>query len=206
MHFIGLALGLGGATLLDLMMLRSFLMGRIQSETFSIFEFSSKVIKAGLNILWITGLGFLMFYALFDVEKLYNQKLHSKLAVVAILIINGILIHSFILPSVKAQIGRALFEGLSSLKRSIFITSGAISAVSWYVPVALGTFSQLNNTVPATILLSGYFLLIVCLAFAMNIALVLVGSRMDRIELLPSSTWPNRHKSDPLKLRRAMSC
>jgi hypothetical protein len=182
-HFIGLALGLGGATLLDLMMLRFFLTKRIQVETFDIFDFSSKIVNIGLFILWVSGFGFLLFYALFDTAKIYNPKVHAKLMIVAILSINGIFIHSFILPTIRAQVGKVLFDGFSPMKRSIFITSGAISAVSWYVPVALGVFSQLNNTVPATALLATYLFLIVMAASAMNLGLYFMGSGKSKVDI-----------------------
>ncbi len=189
-HFIGLALGLGGATLLDLMMLRFCLKGQIQPETFSIFEFSSKIISIGLRILWITGLGFLLFYALFDVAKFYNPKVHAKLVIVMILSVNGIFIHSFILPTIRAQIGRALFDGFGPLKRGIFITSGAISAVSWYVPVALGAFSQFNNTVSAVTILSAYLLLIILAALMMNLCLHFIGTGIAKCPAYPKDDAP----------------
>jgi len=175
-HFIGLALGLGGATLLDMMMIRFCIRGNVHPETYSIFEFSTKIISIGLRILWITGIGFLFFYALNDVIKLSNPKVHAKLAIVLILTVNGIFIHTFILPSVKAQIGKTLFEGVSQIKRSVFIISGAISVVSWYVPVALGVFSQLNFKVPALMLLSGYLFLIILAAAMMHLILYCVQS------------------------------
>ena len=187
-HFIGLALGLGAATLLDLMMLRYCFRGRIQTETVTIFEFSTKVVNIGLRILWTSGVGFLLFYALYDVEKLYNPKVHAKLVIVTILSVNGMFIHGIILPTIRTQIGKGLFDGLGGMKRGIFITSGAISAVSWYVPVALGVFSQLNNAVPALVLLSAYLFLIMIAASAMNLCMHLIVSGRDKLPLKPVRT------------------
>lgn len=167
-HFIGLAIGLGGATLLDLILLRFFVRRRIEASTFGIFRFSTSIVDTGLKILWLTGLGFLFHYALFDPEKLTNPKVHAKLAIVAILTLNGVFIHQVILPHVRAQIGRTLFDGVSPLRRSIFIVSGAISAVSWYFPVALGAFSQLNYKVPALLLLGLYGTLVALAALTMH--------------------------------------
>ncbi|SEK42369.1 hypothetical protein SAMN05421666_1478 [Roseovarius nanhaiticus] len=172
-HFIGLALGLGGAILLDLMMLRFFLRGRIIKETYGIVDFASKVVSMGLLLLWISGIGFLVFYALTKPELLTNPKVHAKLVIVAILTVNGYFIHSVILPGVKSQIGTSLFAGISAVKRSIFLISGAISAVSWIFPVALGAFPQLNFAVPALVILSAYLLLICAAALSMH-ALILM--------------------------------
>lgn len=177
-HFIGLALGLGGAILLDLMMLRFFVRGKIIKETYGIFGFASKVVSIGLLLLWVTGIGFLFLYALTKPELLMNPKVHAKLLIVLILTVNGYFIHSVILPGVKAQVGRSLFSGASPVKRTIFVTSGAISAVSWVFPVALGAFPQLNFAVPVPVILSVYLALIVLAALAMHGLIILLHATM----------------------------
>ncbi len=176
-HFIGLALGLGGAILLDLMMLRFFLRGRIIEETYGIFDFASKIVSMGLLLLWISGVGFLFFYALTKPELLMNPKVHAKLVIVTILTVNGYFIHSVILPGIKTQIGKSLFAGIGPVKRSIFVTSGAISAVSWIFPVALGAFPQLNFAVPALVILSAYLLLICAAAVSMHALILLLNPK-----------------------------
>ena len=175
-HFIGLAMGLGGATLLDLMLLRFFVRGRITEDTYSVFAFASRVVDIGLRLLWITGLGFLFLYALTQPELLTNPKVHAKLAIVAILTMNGFFIHQIILPSVRRQIGKTLFNGVGPTRRAIFVTSGAISVVSWYMPVALGAFPQLNFHITSTALLTGYLMLIGAVAIAMQ-ALIFILHR-----------------------------
>ncbi|CUH99619.1 hypothetical protein [Leisingera aquaemixtae] len=160
LHFIGLAAGLGSATLLDLLLLRFFLQGQVSAERVAIFEFASKVVDAGLKLLWLTGFGFLLHYALTDPVKLENPKVHAKLLVVAVLTLNGVFIHAVVLPHLRRQAGRPLFEGMGHKQRTLFAASGAVSAVSWYLPVALGAFPQLNFTLPATQILTCYLLLI----------------------------------------------
>jgi hypothetical protein len=167
-HFIALAMGLGGATLLDLMLLRFFVRSRISEDTYGVFSFASRVVDVGLKLLWITGLGFLVLYALTKPELLTNPKVHAKLVIVAILTVNGFFIHHVILPSVRNQIGKTLFEGASRSRRAIFVTSGAISAVSWYSPAALGAFPQLNFQVSAMTILLAYLALIVVAACAIH--------------------------------------
>ncbi len=167
-HFIGLALGLGGATLLDLMVLRFFVRGRIVEETYQIFAFASKIVDIGLRILWITGISFLFLYALTNIELLTNPKVHAKLIIVSILTVNGFFIHTIILPTVRAQIGKSMFNGVSPARRTVFVMSGAISATSWYMPVALGAFPQLNFKVSAVDLLSIYLMGIIAISLAMQ--------------------------------------
>ncbi len=209
-HFIGLAIGLGGATLLDLILLRFFVRSRIDESTFGIFRFSTGVVDLGLKILWLTGLGFLFHYALFDVEKLTNPKVHAKLVIVAILTLNGVFIHQVILPHVRAQIGKTLFDGVGPVRRSMFILSGSISAVSWYVPVALGAFSQLNFKVPALMLLSIYGALVGVAAITMHllVALLAKGAPDTAAVAQPQPPNPGRAVTVPglrEKLRRAVA-
>ncbi|MFW8594542.1 hypothetical protein [Cribrihabitans neustonicus] len=176
-HFVGLAAGLGGATLLDLMLLRFAVLRQVTPDTAAFAVFASKVIGAGLKLLWLTGAGFLILYALNEPAKLANPKVHAKLLIVAVLTLNGGVIHLVVLPFLQRQTGRSLFEGTTPWLRCCFLASGAVSVVSWYMPVALGVFWQLNNSVPAVTILLAYLsliavLLAVMLAAAGSFALV----------------------------------
>lgn len=183
LHFVGLAAGLGGATLLDLMLLRFFVRQQICAEQVAVFEFSSKVVNTGLKLLWLTGFGFLLHYALFDPVNLQNPKVHAKLAVVVILTLNGVFIHMTVLPHLRRQIGRTLFHGTGGLQRSVFVVSGAVSAVSWYTPVVLGVFSQLNFSVPATQILVGYLLLVAFSAACMSAVVGLLSRTPEEADV-----------------------
>ena len=155
-HFIGLVLGLGAATVLDLIILRFLIAGKVADEHASIVEFSSKIVTAGLALLWLSGIGFLLLYGLFDPVKLGNQKIWAKIAIVGVLTLNGVFIHHSILPLIRARVGRSLFDGLPSRQRMLLVTSGTVSATSWYVPLLLGAVPQLNFVVPATVILAAY--------------------------------------------------
>ncbi len=173
-HFIGLALGLGAATVLDLMIFRFFLNGKVTSERWAIFDFGSKIVNAGLLLLWITGFGFLAYYGAFEPIKFGNEKVWAKMLIVLILTINGLFIHAVILPKVKAQIGRSLLAGMSTRQKSVLLTSGAISATSWYVPLLLGALPQLNFVVPMTTILLAYALILALVAAVSHGVLLVV--------------------------------
>ena len=117
--------------------------------------------NVGLVLLWTTGIGFIVHYALFDPVKLQNEKIWAKLAIVWILSLNGLFIHAVVLPKIEAQIGKTLFGGMNRLQRSALLVSGSISAISWYVPLILAAFPQLNFSVPATTILLTYSALLV---------------------------------------------
>lgn len=177
LHFIGLALGLGAATLLDLLLLRLVAKKRVSQENWQFIEFGSKIVNAGLIILWGTGLSFLVEYALFDPVELTNAKIWAKLVIVGILTINGFFIHAIILPRIKARIGRPLFAGMSRFQKSAFIISGAVSATSWYMPMALGAFSQFNHSVPVLAILMLYAFLMILMVIAMHFVMWLLTPR-----------------------------
>lgn len=189
-HFIGLALGLGAATVLDLMIFRFFINGKVKSEQWAVFHFGSRIVNVGLVILWVTGFGFLAYYGAFEPVKLGNEKVWAKMLIVLILTINGFFIHSIILPKVKAQIGRSLLEGMSTAQKSVLLTSGAISATSWYVPLLLGALPQLNFVVPMTTILFAYALML-ALAVAVSHAVLFVlpgaaSTESSRLIALPA--------------------
>ncbi len=173
-HFVGLALGLGAATVLDLMIFRFFLNGKVTSERWAIFDFGSKIVNAGLVLLWVTGFGFLAYYGAFEPIKFGNEKVWAKMLIVLILTINGLFIHAVILPKIKAQIGRSLLAGMSTRQKSVLLTSGAISATSWYVPLLLGALPQLNFVVPMTTILLAYALILALVAAVSHGVLLVV--------------------------------
>lgn len=192
-HFIGLALGLGAATVLDLMILKFFLRGKVTSDQWNVFHFGSRIVNAGLILLWITGLGFLAYYSAFDPIRLENEKVWAKMTIVLILTINGVFLHLAVLPKVKAQIGRSLLDGMSTGQRSLFFASGALSATYWYVPLLLGAMPQLNFVVPMTTILLAYALLLTLALLATQLMLLALGD--DQRSEHPSSL---RDRSEPV--------
>ena len=185
MHFIGVAFGVGAATVTDLIALRFFLAGNIKEEHAAIIEFAAKIVTWGLAVLWISGLAFLMQYAAFDQQKLQNPKILAKITIVGVLTINGYFIHKVVLPLIRARVGRPLLHDLPPSERIRLLMFGTISVTSWYVPLVLGAVPQLNFVVPAKVILALYAATI-CMA-------VLAAEGVARITLqarvLPRSGW-----------------
>lgn len=188
-HFVGLALGLGAATVLDLMILKFFLKGKVTTDQWNVFHFGSRIVNAGLILLWITGLGFLAYYSAFDPIRLGNEKVWAKMTIVLILTINGIFLHMAVLPKVKAQIGRSLLDGMSAGKRSLFFASGALSATSWYVPLLLGAMPQLNFVVPMTTILQAYALLLALALLLTQVVLLALREKDSHGVPSPRQGW-----------------
>ena len=174
-HFCGLVLGVGAATLLDLIIARFILMRGISFEHVYVVDFSSKIVTIGLALLWISGIGFLIHYGVFEPAKLQNPKIWAKIAIVAVLSVNGLLVHYFVLPRIRNQVGKRLLDGLSPIDCSLVLLAGTVSVISWYVPLILGAIPQLNYVVPAEVILSSYALLLIAVNTVIQGAIVFFG-------------------------------
>ena len=174
-HFCGLVLGVGAATLLDLIIARFILTRGISSEHVYVVDFSSKIVTIGLALLWISGIGFLIHYGVFEPAKLQNPKIWAKIAIVAVLSVNGLLVHYFVLPRIRNQVGKRLLDGLSPIDCSLVLLAGTVSVISWYVPLILGAIPQLNYVVPAEVILSSYALLLIAVNTVIQGAIVFFG-------------------------------
>jgi len=161
LHLLGMCFGLGGATMLDLWILRWMRKGSLPAEIGRIFHFISEAVTIGLCLLWLSGLGFLALYAMESPEKFENPKLWAKVIVVIVLTINGLIIHAFVLPEALRDLSRPLLFGVSRTRAALFLASGAISGVSWYTAFAFGLFRELNNSVTLTLLVIMWLTLIV---------------------------------------------
>ena len=159
-HFVGLALGLGAATALDLIIVRFLVTGTITQDRSSVVLFASKIVDLGLLILWASGVALLLCYAAYEPDKLGNPKVLAKIVIVGVLTLNGLYIHKVVLPLIDERVGLRLFENMSNRQRRFLITSGAVSATSWYVPLVLGALPQINFVVSASTIILAYALIL----------------------------------------------
>ncbi|WP_221033382.1 hypothetical protein [Pseudomonas cichorii] len=166
LHLLGLCFGLGGATMLDYWILRWMRKGSLPVEIKSTFTFISTVVAIGLGLLWLSGLGFLALYGMESPEKLANPKLWAKVCIVTALTLNGMLIHVFVLPVVLRDMSQPILDGVSRGRIAVFLISGALSAMSWYIAFALGIFRELNNGVSFSLLIALWLTLTVAASLA----------------------------------------
>lgn len=160
-HLAGLALGLGGAVLLDMLAIRFLIKQKISAEFYEIFKHSSQVVFWGLCLLWLSGIAYLVYYYLADYHSLFNQKVWAKLFIVVILSVNGWWIHRRILPLMQGSINGYLFKTLSINQRRVLLCSSVISILSWGIPLLLGACKELNFCISAFTILFVYFTLLI---------------------------------------------
>ncbi len=133
-HLIGFALGLGGATISDITFFKILRKGQLTREDYGFLRTLSKVIWLGLYLLIISGL---MIFALIYSEQgslpmLAAPRWQTKLALVAVVFINGQFFMRSIFPALKNLIGTQLTKvSIEPIINKLAI-SGTISILSWY--------------------------------------------------------------------------
>jgi len=162
-HLIGVAVGVGGAIASDLLFFKSIKDGRLSDTEFQFLILTSKMVWAGLIILVISGLG---LFAL-DTEKyLASSKFLVKMVVVGVIVINGFFFHFSHIPRLKKY--REMWfttEPEFMQKRSLLLSSGAISITSWMGALVLGSLKQIPHSFTQGVIAYAIILLLaVCIA------------------------------------------
>lgn len=144
-HLFGLALGAGGAWTSDALFFRSTRNGKISKSENKLLSQASVVVWVGLAILIVSGIG--LFLQNPD-RYAESTKFWSKMTIVAIIAVNGLIFHFFHKKSLEK----------SQYKSNAILVSGVVSMVSWASALILGAF----RSVPLSYLeIMGIYLLIV---------------------------------------------
>jgi hypothetical protein len=178
-HLVALGLGAGGALITDFYIVRHAMMRPITEGVAETVEFLGTMVSIGLVLLWASGIYLAIELYLAKPTFVTNEKFWAKVVIVAVLTINGWNIHHRILPLLKSQVGRKLFDGLSPATVQFLAIVGAISIVSWMFPLVLGTARQLNYVTPIEVIL-GFYLLALLAALFGNCAIILLLSTIGR--------------------------
>ena len=143
-HVVGVAFGVGGATACDFLFLRAIQRNAINFSEYLLIHAITRLVTVGLILTILSGIGFLINYQINDPKLLANEKVWAKVTIVAVLTLNGALLHAYILPIMRSRVGTALINKEMFGTRHIFILAGVISGISWYAAVVLGLWRQLN--------------------------------------------------------------
>ena len=137
-HLLGLAFGVGGAFLSDLMFFRAIKDGRITKGEIDFLNLGSWSVAVGLGVLICSGL---WMFSLDPERYLASTKFLAKMTIVAVLAVNGFVLHSVQIPYLKSmalnRIGTK--KGFAAM-RFMFLFSGVVSLVSWVSALVLGAF------------------------------------------------------------------
>jgi PrtD family type I secretion system ABC transporter len=203
-HLLGVALSVGSVLILDLRLATLVLGRRVNAFDVKLIATLTPLVRIGLVLLWLSGLGFLVHYWFNDPHLLTNPKLHAKILIVLLLTINGVLVERFCLPAVMRSKGRPFFACLKLLDRSAVMAIAAVSAVSWYFVVALGVVKELNFAIGALSLLKVYGLLLAFgIVAGISVVSILPGRAAAIVASLPrrsprKAATRHRRRSEPL--------
>lgn len=133
-HLLGFALGLGGATISDIMFFKALKRKQITSDTYYALSTLSKVIWIGLVLLIFSGL--VIFWLIYaeqgSLPMLLSPRWQMKLLLVGVVLVNGFVFMGRIFPFLKSLVGTTLTLQTLSPKILSLAISGTVSILSWY--------------------------------------------------------------------------
>jgi hypothetical protein len=136
-HLIACCVAIGLVLTSDLKMIRELITGDAarRHDAAELDALQSTVSKA-LAVLWLTGAAIIWIDASTKgLGYFSNPKLQAKIGLVALLTLNGVLLHSAVMPALK-KAGSLVHMRLG--ERTLAIFSGAVSGVSWFYAAMLG--------------------------------------------------------------------
>lgn len=144
LHFLGVVLGFGGATIADIFFFKFLKDFRISEWEAKVMHTLSQIIWFALAILVLTGLGLYLPEAQ---ELNQTPKFLVKMIVVLTLIVNGAFLNLLVSPKlVKMFSGQKQQHEAVKLHRirKIAFALGAISSASWYSAFLLGALRNID--------------------------------------------------------------
>lgn len=142
-HVLGVAIGLGAATISDIFFFNFLKDFRISKKENDVLHTLSQVIWLGLGVIVLAGLGlYLPRMAIYNV----SPKFLLKMILVLIVIINGAVLNLFVAPLLtKISFGGEHHHHAGELTfiRRVAFALGAISATSWYGVFILGSIRSI---------------------------------------------------------------
>jgi len=169
-HVFFMAVGLGGATIADVLFFKFLRDHTISKNKLTVMNTMSQVIWVALVGIVVSGL--MLFLP--NVESyLESGRFVGKMTIVTVLLVNGALLNFWIAPKMTRifpEKGRSLTSSLRRLRKFAFAL-GAISIVSWYSVFILGSLRTFDFSY--TKIMSIYLLLLF---------IAIVGSQISEIK------------------------
>ena len=136
-HLIGVTIGAGGAFTSDAIFLSVFKDMKVNKTELRLVKVGSAMVWLGILILLVSG------YLLFSLNPegyMSSSKFLVKMTVVAVIIVNGAILHTKLFPLLDKYVNKDLSKNSKFLEyRRALITSGAISFTSWISTIILGS-------------------------------------------------------------------
>ena len=133
LHLIGLVLGLGAATMTDLLFVTCVRRRRVGDTLSVVMEITSRVVLAGYGLLVVSGV------VLITTGSHPSQRFWAKMLVVAVIGANGIAAHRITLPRLSHTIRTGARHVTLGFLSQLSVVA-AISVTSWYAALVMGAW------------------------------------------------------------------
>jgi hypothetical protein len=154
LHLIACCVAIGLVFMSDLNMVKRLLVGDPATLDERHLGGLQQALTRALLALWVTGAGLVALDAWTKgSEVLRYPTLQSKFAVVVLLTISGVVLHSTVLPMLKKA--GALMR-LTFSQRLLAVFTGSVSGVSWLYAALLGVARPLDLRYSLVQILAGY--------------------------------------------------
>ncbi len=163
MHIVGVILGMGGATITDILFFNFLRDFRISKKEAEVMHVMSNIIMGALGVIYISGIA--LFLSDPDAFS-QSSAFIAKTIIVVIITINGVAMHKFIAPHmVKFSFMHHPMKAKQAIHRmrAIAFGMGAISFTSWYSVFFIAMLkSYLPSGTHVLHIMLGYLLILCC--------------------------------------------
>ena len=144
LHLFGVVLGAGGAFVSDGIFISTIKDERITKTELRFIEVGGRMVWVGVGILLLSGA---LLVSTDVAGYLASSKFLVKMAIVGVIILNGIFIHRVLRPCLEEHQGELLSESpLFTLHAPQLVLGGVISMVSWISTIILGSLRGIPYT------------------------------------------------------------
>lgn len=161
-HLIACCVAIGLVLTSDIAMVKQLLQGDSAAPADpNHLDSLQKTVSYALAVLWVTGVTFIVWDVAakgWDMGYFANPKIQAKIILVALLTMNGVLLHKTVLPLMQ-KAGSLL--KLTFNQRLLALFAGAVSGVTWFYAAFMGVGRSLAWKYSLVELLAAYPVLIV---------------------------------------------
>ncbi len=169
LHVLGVCVGLGGATITDVLFFKFLKDFRISNKEADVMRTLSHVIVGALFLILISGVAlYLPAMAKYNASPAFI----AKMTIVVVLTINGLFLHEYVSPKLVRLSFTAHHQPTPRLRRlrHLAFALGAVSATSWYFTFFLAMLkSLLPDGLAAHQIITMYAVLVFCAVSASQI-------------------------------------
>jgi hypothetical protein len=152
-HVISVIFGMGSALVSDILFTFYSKDKKLSPTEIKTLRLLSNTVWIGLIVISLSGTGLFLS----DIPKyLHSVKFLSKMSVLAVLLVNGFILHKYVWKHVISR--NFLVNTRESIMRKVAFACGSISVISWVTVCALGVLDRI--AISYGIFMAGYAVVI----------------------------------------------